>query len=85
VTGTTAGARREPLPGDLAARLFRALYPQFELRSFSGLHIAVPKDTRWYAGRSLTDLACQISAVPSYGPDNDRPAQPGSGLARRRR
>jgi hypothetical protein len=54
-----------PLPADLAVRLFRALYPQFELRSLGGLHVAVPKGTVWYAGRSLAEIACQISAVPA--------------------
>jgi hypothetical protein len=63
-------------PRDLAGRLFRALYPEFELRSFGDLHVAIPKGTPWYTGHSLAEIACQISAVPSPGPDGDLDDQP---------
>lgn len=65
MTGTPPAAR---LPRDLAARLFRALYPELDLRVLGDLHVAVPKGTLWYAGHSLSELACQISADPSPGP-----------------
>ena len=65
-------------PRDLAARLFRALYSQFELRTFGDLHVAVPRGTPWYDGRSLTEIACQISGVPCPGPDGDLGDQAGT-------
>jgi hypothetical protein len=64
-------------PRDLAARLFRALYPGFDLRTFGDLHVAVPKGTPWHAGLSLSELALQISAVQVPGPDPARCDQPG--------
>jgi hypothetical protein len=57
-------------------RLFRALYSQFELRTFGDLHVAVPKGTPWYAGHSLTEVACQISAVPHPGSECELCGQP---------
>jgi hypothetical protein len=65
-------------PRDLAARLFRALYSEFELRTFGDLHVAVPRGTPWYAGRSLAEIACQISGVPCPGPDGDLDDQAGT-------
>jgi hypothetical protein len=48
MTGTTPGARPGQPPRDLAARLFRALYTDRELRALGGgLHVAVPKGTPW--------------------------------------
>lgn len=47
--------------GELAARVFRALYPDFELRTVDRTHVAVPRGTPWYAGPSLGELARQIS------------------------
>jgi hypothetical protein len=76
MTGPIPGARPGQPPRDLAARLFRALYSQFELRTLGDLHVAVPKGTRWYAEHTLSDLACQISAVPSPGSDCDPGDQP---------
>jgi hypothetical protein len=52
VTATPSGVRPEPPPRDLAARLFRALYTQFELRSFGGLHIAVQRHAMVRRARS---------------------------------
>ena len=64
-------------PADLPARLFRALFPDFDLRTVSGLHVAVPRGTLWHAGQSLGEVARQISTAP--GPDpNPRPGGPGS-------
>ena len=56
-------------PRDLAARLFRALYCEFELRDLGGTHVAVPKGTPWYAGPTLSEIARQISSAPPPGPD----------------
>lgn len=71
-------------PGDLAARLFRALYSEFELRTFGDLHVAVPKGTPWHAGHTLSEIACQISAIPAPRPDGDLDDQPRSQAGSRR-
>ena len=47
--------------GKLTARVFRALYPEFELRTVEGLHVVVPRGTPCFAGSSLGDVARQIS------------------------
>src|SRR6266852_4918247 len=36
----------QPARDDLTARIFRALYTQFDLHTAGGTHIAVPKGTR---------------------------------------
>ena len=65
MTGTPHGGLPGQPPRDLAARLFRALYSGFELRTVGGTHVAVPRGTPWYAGHTLSDLARQISsAIP---------------------
>ncbi len=47
---------------ELTARVFRALYPEFDLRIVDGTHVVVvPRGTQWFAGPSLGDLARQIS------------------------
>jgi hypothetical protein len=69
-----------PAPGsppDLPARVFRALYADFELRTLGGTHVAVPKGTPWYAAPSLASLARQISAAPPSDPAPGLPAGPG--------
>ena len=48
-------------PRDLTARLFRALYTDFDLHSIGAIHIVVPKGTPWLTGHSLADLARQIT------------------------
>ncbi len=75
-----AAARPVPgmVPPALPARLFRALFAQFELRTIGGVHIAVPAGTRWYAGTSLGEIARQISAA-SPGPVPRTGGQAGSG------
>ncbi len=76
MTRTTHGGSPGQPPRDLAVRLFRALYPDFELHTLGGTRVAVPKGTPWYAGRNLSDLVCQISAAlpPSPAPElRDQP------------
>jgi hypothetical protein len=60
-TDRMAAAAPQVLRGELAARVFRALYPDFELRTVDHTHVVVPRGTPWYAGRSLGELARQIS------------------------
>lgn len=45
MTGTTTPGRTPPLQSgdDLTARLFRALYTDFDLRTVDGVHVAVPR------------------------------------------
>ena len=50
-----------PDPDELTARIFRALYPQFDLRPVDGTHVVVRKGTACFAGPSLGDIALQIS------------------------
>jgi hypothetical protein len=47
---------------ELTPRVFRALYPDHDLRTVVAVHIAVPKGTPWFAGTSLADVAVQISS-----------------------
>ena len=64
------------LPTDLAARLFRALYTDYDLHTIGGIHVAVPKGAPCYAGRSLSEIARQVS---DHHDDRHPPAvSPGS-------
>jgi|GEM_PF-2951629 len=71
------GLRRD----ELTLRLFRAMYPEFDLRTFGGMHVVVPRGTPWFAGHSLGEIARQISEYehPDIGlPPGGSPAEPGS-------
>ena len=71
-----------PPPADLTARVFRALYPEFDLHALAGTYLAVPAGTPCYAAPAISEIARQIS-------DRDRqaPAAPDAmtrpGLPRR--
>ena len=60
-------AAGQPGGDDLTARIFRALYQEFDLRAINGTYVVVPKGTPWFAGHSLGDIARQIS-------DHDHPS-----------
>ncbi len=62
----------QPPPGDLTARIFRALYAEFDLHFAGGTHIAVPKGTPCFAAPTLAEIARQISS--SQHPDPGPPA-----------
>jgi hypothetical protein len=47
-----AAAAGRPYRDDLAARVFRARYASFDLRTVDGTHIVVPHGTPWFAGTS---------------------------------
>jgi hypothetical protein len=66
-------AAGQPGPGDLAARIFRALYRDFDLHDVGGLFIVLPKGTPWFAGHSLGDIARQICDHDHPGPALPRP------------
>lgn len=60
-----------PPPEDLTARVFRALYDQFDLHITDGTHIAVPKGTPCFTASTIGEIARQIS-----GSGQDAPASP---------
>lgn len=70
------GPRRD----ELTLRLFRAMYAEFDLRTVGGIHVAVPRGTPWFAGRSLGEIARQISEYEHPHrdqPPDGSPADPG--------
>jgi len=60
-----------PPPADLTARVFRALYPEFDLHDLAGTWLAVLAGTPWFAAPAIGDIARQIS-----GQDDQDPAPP---------
>jgi hypothetical protein len=60
-------ATQQP-PDNLTARVFRALYQDFDLYIVPGIHIAVPKGTHYFAGSSLGEVARQISDHEHHAP-----------------
>ena len=55
-------------------------YGEFELRTVEGTHVVVPAGAPWFAGRSLGEIARQISEYerPDANPESGgSPANPG--------
>ncbi len=48
-------------PDDLAARVFRALYPEFDLHDMTGTYLAVPAGTPCFTAPAIGEIARQIS------------------------
>jgi hypothetical protein len=80
------GPAGQPPPADLTARVFRALYQEFDLHFADGTHIAVPKGVPCFAAPTLSEIARQISssqhsdsAAPAPGilPGRRVPGSPG--------
>jgi hypothetical protein len=71
-----------PPPDDLTARVFRALYPEFDLHALDGTYLAVPAGTPCFTAPAIGEVARQIStqAYPDPGPP---PARPCPDLPRR--
>jgi hypothetical protein len=76
-----------PACEDLTARVFRALYAQFDLHHAGGTYVVTPKGTPLLASRSLGDIARQLTTRPLPGlpparttprPHQERPLRPGS-------
>jgi len=67
-------------PDDLTARVFRALYPGFDLHDMTGTWLAVPAGTPWFTGPAIGEIARQISArdrpAPAPPADGHRPDLP---------
>jgi hypothetical protein len=80
---TAAPAAEDQPGGDLTARIFRALYPEFDLRAINGTYVAVPNGVRWFAGHSLGDIARQISSQDHPGVPVSLAGPSGSSLPRR--
>lgn len=85
MTGTTTPGRTPPLQSgdDLTARIFRALYAGFDLRTVDGVHVAVPRGVACFTGRSLGEIARQISDYENphedMAPDSHKAAAPCQG------
>ena len=77
---TTVPAAPSQPAGDLTARLFRALYQEFDLHTVNGTYVVVPKGTPWFAGPSLGEIARQISGHDRPDPVTS-PAEPGQNAA----
>ena len=71
---TAPGPVGQPLPGDLAARVFRALYPGYDLHALSGTWLALPAGTPWFTAPAIGEIARQIATR-----DHHPPAGPGAG------
>ena len=69
-----AAAPGTPDPAELAARFFRALYQAYDLHQVDGIHVVVPKGTPCFAGRSLAELARQVSERAARPAGPPRPA-----------
>ena len=50
-----------PLPDDLTAIVFRALYAEYDLRTLGVLHVVTPKGTPVFIGESLGQIARRLS------------------------
>lgn len=79
MTGT---ASEDPSPpDDLTARVFRALYPEFDLHDMAGAYLAVPAGTPYFTAPAIGKIARQIAdhlvepqPAPDvlYGPDDQQ-------------
>jgi hypothetical protein len=70
-------------PADLAEKLFRALYADFDLITVDGVYIAVPSDGTVLAfhGSTLAELARQISQSERSTSTMPDPCAAGAGKA----
>ena len=58
----------EPPLQDLTARVFRALYPEFDLHALAGTYLALPKGTPCFTAPALGEIARQISGREHHVP-----------------
>jgi hypothetical protein len=71
-----------PPPEDLTARVFRALYPEFDLHALAGTgtYLALPKGTPCFTAPAIGEIARQISGREHHVADPpdalDRPCLP---------
>jgi hypothetical protein len=57
------------VPPDLAALLFRALFTDYDLHTIGDIHVAVAKGAPCYTGRTLSEIARQLSDCHGEGQD----------------
>ena len=57
-----------PPPEDLTARVFRALYPEYDLHALTGTYLAVPSGTPCFTATALGEIARQISGCEHHVP-----------------
>ena len=62
-----------PPPADLPARLFRALYQEYDLHPAGGAYVAVPKGTACYTAPTVGEIARRISSREHPGPRSPGP------------
>ena len=65
----TAAPGGQPPPADLTARVFRALYPEFDLHALAGTYLALPRDTPCFTAPAISEIARQISGHEHRAPD----------------
>ncbi len=69
---TAADPAGPPCPEDLTARVFRALYPEFDLHALTGTYLALPKGTPCFTAPAIGEIARQISdrePIPPTAPE----------------
>jgi hypothetical protein len=66
---TNPGPAIPPRPEDLTARVFRALYPEFDLHALAGLYLALPKGTPCFTAPAIGAIARQISGPEHHVAD----------------
>ena len=79
---TAPGPPGQPPPADLAARVFRALYPGYDLHALAGTWLALPAGTPWFTAPAIGEIARQIAARGHHPPPARRvpgPGDPGAG------
>jgi hypothetical protein len=64
----TAVPAGPPARDDLTARVFRALYAQFDLHHVGGIYVVTPKGTPCFTAPSLGEIARQVSHHEHPGP-----------------
>ena len=79
---TAPGPRGQPPPADHAARVFRALYPGYDLHDLAGTWLALPAGTPWFTAPAIGEIARQIAArgpcpPPAPGAGDPGAADPG--------
>jgi hypothetical protein len=66
-----------PPPEDLTARVFRALYPEYDLHDLAGTYLAVPAGTPCFTAPAIGEIARQISGREHHAADpRDTPDHP---------
>ena len=65
---TATGPPGQPPPADLTARVFRALYPGYDLHALAGTWLALPAGTWWFTAPAVSEIARQIAARARQSP-----------------